>query len=982
MNHPRTMRAPWACAVALCCAAATLISTTAFVGCSGEPSNQLDSAASETQVFALGLTSAAVTTVAVTVTGGPKGAGTTTFNLTKNADGNWTGLVSGLPVGTGYVFTMTAKDASGTVLYSGAASSVSIVKGQTSAVMIIGQQSVAPAAFANAPPVIDSLLVSAVKVVPGASIALVAKAHDPNPGDTISYAWTGGGGGVFSASSSNVTNWTAPATAGTYSLLLTVRDQTGANVTTQVSIAVNANNGTGAADVIGSMNTWPVVTNVTGTPNYLVKGTQTLLTVIAADADSDPVTYAWRSNCSGTFTNTQLPTPSFVLDNAATNTDCTFTVAVADNRGGSTTGALTLPVGKPTALIAPSIDKTIQSTEIVGASDAVSLAVNATDPQGLALTFAWTATDGSLGTPTTTTSSSQVVWTPPASAASSWTVTATVTDSAGASAVKTFSIKPSSCFGVTLPATTAWSMGVMADTQWTSADDGKNPRTDAIDITNQLNAQFIAKGVKFVIQVGDLTDDGSNAALDMRAEFAQALYNAGIGYFPLRGNHESSTAGAAEFKRVFPQTLGGSQNATPANAFIPNPDDVNTLPPAVFGSPFLLGSNFSQPSSVITGVGAWDGLSYSFDFGNARIVLLDQFAKPDGTSASGNNQLAPQQAWIVNTLAAKPTDGHAFVFSHKGLITENHTDTLFGSNPSVDPVNQDAFITSLANNGVRYLIMGHDHMHNRAIVTTTDGTTARVQNVTCSSDSSKFYTPVNPSNDTKYDLTAFGHTRETPIVQELYTIGYYVVTVDGSKATVDFYSAAANTTDTITTTPQLNFTKRESFGYGLNGKQFVIPQGASYSVVQDTFGTTTAQILGGTNTNTNLEGSGRNPSKTVDTGWAAGTCATSSAILSLWTTVNALGSDQTDAYALSMSFDPTGITPDQLASGTFGLAVKSANGSWVNAVNKDFGGTKAFVQRAWLPSDALGTYGVDPATNTAWAVINHSSEFAVAPFSN
>src|SRR4030042_1487490 len=100
-----------------------------------------------------------------------------------------------------------------------------------------------------------------------------------------------------------------------------------------------------------------------------------------------------------------------------------------------------------------------------------------------------------------------------------------------------------------------WSFGVMADTQWTPygfRDDdgdgvktyglldpeGENKGSVAVGIIDQLNQRFIAHGVKFVIAVGDLTDNGSDAGIAARAAAAQALYNAGIGFFPMRGNHE------------------------------------------------------------------------------------------------------------------------------------------------------------------------------------------------------------------------------------------------------------------------------------------------------------------------------------------------------------------------------------------------------------------------------------------------------------
>ena len=96
----------------------------------------------------------------------------------------------------------------------------------------------------------------------------------------------------------------------------------------------------------------------------------------------------------------------------------------------------------------------------------------------------------------------------------------------------------------TTNATQPWSFGIEADTQWTVADDGKNPNTCSVDIVKQLDQQFIDKGVKFVVEVGDLCDNGTVAGEDTRAVFAQELYNAGIGFYPLVGNHDDSGPGA------------------------------------------------------------------------------------------------------------------------------------------------------------------------------------------------------------------------------------------------------------------------------------------------------------------------------------------------------------------------------------------------------------------------------------------------------
>ncbi len=219
---------------------------------------------------------------------------------------------------------------------------------------------------------------------------------------------------------------------------------------------------------------------------------------------------------------------------------------------------------------------------------------------------------------------------------------------------------------------------------------------------------------------------------------------------------------------------------------------------------------------------------------NARFVLLDQFVPTDNAPAVLDTQLD----WIDRTLDERPAGGHAFVFGHKHLISDNHTDTLFGANPAADPEGQDAFIRSLADNDVHYYFGGHDHMHLNSVFTTTDGVSASVHDLVTASDSYKFYTPISPSNDTTWNVGKLGHARQTRISQELYQVGYYIVTVDGTRATIEYFavpvpSAPSTVTQgyelTITTTPTLtgNFSRHERFGYALNGKEFFVAQGKS-----------------------------------------------------------------------------------------------------------------------------------------------------------
>jgi hypothetical protein len=517
-----------------------------------------------------------------------------------------------------------------------------------------------------------------------------------------------------------------------------------------------------------------------------------------------------------------------------------------------------------------------------------------------------------------------------------------------------------------------WKFGIMSDTQWKANRDGQNPGTSAVGIINQLNTEFINHGVKFVIQVGDLVDvendalngDPTRRNMPVRAAAAQPLYDTGIGFYPLRGNHESSATAALELKALYPQTQGNGPN--------------------VFGA-----ENFSSPTDIHPN---YAGVTYSFDYGNARFVLLDIFAIPEVSC----NLIEMQQPWISNTLAARPADTHAFVFSHKGLMTENHKDILFtypggslgsarcngsstNSTPAVKSAEQNALMGSLFEGGVRYFFNGHDHMHNRAIVTSPDGL-SKVQNITTSSNSYKFYIPIDPSADEQFNLPAFGFLRETPIAQELFTIGYYIVTVDGPRVIVDHYSSP-NGCDgdcDLTVTPALTFSKRETFGYSLNGKEFLIRQGESFASVQDSFNDTDAKILNGTNGSTGTVYDGRPVTKAVNTGWTPGTLDTASSIFTLWGMENELGNSQTDTYVLSMTYNDERVNGLHLGNGGFRLATRDSKGNWVKAADMNFGGKKKFIKGPWMPGYGLGTYGIDMETGTVWAVLNFNGDFAAA----
>jgi hypothetical protein len=539
-----------------------------------------------------------------------------------------------------------------------------------------------------------------------------------------------------------------------------------------------------------------------------------------------------------------------------------------------------------------------------------------------------------------------------------------------------------------------WKFGVMGDTQWTTTDPaGANPSSVSKSIIDQINPQFIKEGVKFVIQVGDLTDTGNDANIAERAAAAQPLIDAGIGFFPMRGNHETygnpaNNYGIPQFQASFPQTQTGMFTTSK-------------------GKKYHLGNNFNSPTLLSMDLA---GMSYSFDYNDhgdsARFIVLDTWVTPSKIDNNADGYaygytVNDQQFWVSSRLDKKTRHTeHAFVLAHQPLIAENHQDTMFSGYTNANPTWQNAFFASLQNNDVKYYMSGHDHIHQRSIIASPDGL-SKVQEIISASNSSKFYTP-KPLTDANW----FGQkVRETSVSQERYTVGYSIYTVDGPCVTVDYYSDdhgnwqsdanypnGSGKADTGIT-PTFNFVKKESWGYCQNGKEFLIPQTAAYTTVEDTFENTNAKILDGANNSTATDYTGRALTKTVNTGWVDVDDWCKRFPLHIWNNdldlasdvfvlrgMADLGSTQTDTYTLSLSYNQHRLLPIQFKKGLLGLVAKNEKGKWVNAVDLNVGGTKNFVFGPYKSGYELGTYGIDLKSGTVWAVINHAGDFAAAGF--
>ncbi|MDR0327862.1 MAG: metallophosphoesterase [Planctomycetaceae bacterium] len=330
----------------------------------------------------------------------------------------------------------------------------------------------------------------------------------------------------------------------------------------------------------------------------------------------------------------------------------------------------------------------------------------------------------------------------------------------------------------------SWSFGIIPDTQWANNMDAPFHGT-AIHIIDAINAEFVRREVDFVIQVGDLVETPSAAAFQTRAVHNKTLAEAGIKFYPVRGNHD-----ALNYDAVNPDenAMKKESAAQFAAAF-----------PGLPGLPSCGGSSPDLPGAA--------GMTYSFTHKDGKFILLDTFPLiNDGTKGGKAYTVGDYLPWIESELRR---DDHRFalVFAHKNLLGQNHKDNLFGSHNDANPDMQNELMDCLQRNGVRYFISGHDHMYHHSRIQSPEGKSS-VGQIICGSAAHKFYLPKPPFSE-----------RDKPIAQELNRIGFFIVRVENDRLGLEYYS-----TEPFGAEPQTpNWELQDSFGYTRDGQEFGEP---------------------------------------------------------------------------------------------------------------------------------------------------------------
>lgn len=265
------------------------------------------------------------------------------------------------------------------------------------------------------------------------------------------------------------------------------------------------------------------------------------------------------------------------------------------------------------------------------------------------------------------------------------------------------------------PASTAWRFAVVGDTHVTATSSA---------IPAEIVSALLSESVDLVLVPGDLVEGGRGATAAQMQRQLEAwqstmapLTDAGLGVYPVRGNHEADVPGG---------------EAAWASAF---------------------SGSLALPSN---GPAEESGLTYSFTARNALFVGLDEYV----------NLHLVNQHWLDAQLAAR-TVPHVFVFGHEPAFKAFHSDCL-GSYPA----DRNAFWSALAANGARVTFAGHDHFFDALRVDDGDGDADDdlLQLVVGSGGGSLFMNVAYNGDNAPYTPVALHHDA---------TYGYLVVEVSG-----------------------------------------------------------------------------------------------------------------------------------------------------------------------------------------------------------
>jgi autotransporter-associated beta strand protein len=273
-----------------------------------------------------------------------------------------------------------------------------------------------------------------------------------------------------------------------------------------------------------------------------------------------------------------------------------------------------------------------------------------------------------------------------------------------------------------------WRFVVFGDTR---SDSGVNSA-----IVSELANRTVAEGAEFVLVTGDLAVSGSAANFQTWKNAMAPAYNAGIGVYPIIGNHDANDTTA--FINAFGADL---------------PDN---------------------------GPAGETDRTYALAYDNVLILGLDEYV----TSHRVNQNWVTQQLQQRDPAVAE----HVFTFGHEPAFKAHHTDCMDDY-----ATQRNTFWNSLKIAGGRAYFCGHDHFFDHARINDGDGDLNNdVHQYIAGNGGAPFY------NGYSYDGSNSPFT-PVNVLHDENRYGYLVVDVNGPTVTMTYkYRVSANNYATST----------------------------------------------------------------------------------------------------------------------------------------------------------------------------------------
>ncbi len=226
----------------------------------------------------------------------------------------------------------------------------------------------------------------------GDTVTLAGKGSDPE-GQTLTYAWTAPDGITLSDSAAAKPTFTAPDRDEDYTLTFSLKVNDGnsdsAADTVVISVTVDDGEGAGGAGGEGRAENQPPTANA-GPDQSVNEGAVVNLAGKGSDPEGQSLTYSWTAPSGVTLSSSTTAKPTFAAPDRTADYTLTFSLVVNDGNSDSAADTVAIKVtaddDAPTASAGPD--------QQVNEGDTVTLAGKGSDPEGQALTYAWTAPDG------------------------------------------------------------------------------------------------------------------------------------------------------------------------------------------------------------------------------------------------------------------------------------------------------------------------------------------------------------------------------------------------------------------------------------------------------------------------------------------------------------------------------------------------------------------------------------------------------------